>query len=245
METKLESSKKWGTDRHNNYHRAKWISDEGILQKIVVVAQVKSKNGTVVDFGCGQGNQLEAFARQGFQCIGIDSDPNMLERAIRHQNIKYILSPIQEVKGLTADIIVARNVLHYIPGPILSEVAWKALKPGGIAILAQAVPPSTQSRLWHNNLHDLLNVNHAPSSDDMVSFLRLAHFADIRADFSFHRMNVNEWLDARSDSPLVKQAALEHHGKLVVYPEYEPSITSKQIDVTVRFAIVSGHKNER
>lgn len=242
MKTKLPDSHKWGPTRHNSYHNVKWVSDTDILQKTVLAARGKNVGGIVVDFGCGIGNQLAAFAEKAFQCIGVDSDPNMLERAVRRENIRYVLSPVQEANNFTADVVVARNVLHYIHGSLLGDRAWKTLKSGGVAIFAQAVPPSTQARPWHNELHDLLHVDHVPSSDDIISFLRLAHFSDLRADFSFHRMNVNEWLEARSDSPLIKQAVLEHHRKLSDYPEYETLITGDQIEVTVRFAIISGEK---
>lgn len=244
MKTELSSQRKWAPTRHHNYHRAKWVSDKELIQKVVSASRGRDEGGTVVDFGCGIGNQIAAFADRASQCIGIDADPNMLEQAVRHDKIRYVLSPVQEVDLLDADVAVARNVLHYIPGSVLGPIVWQTLKPGGIAILAQAVPPSTRSRPWHNELHDLLHVNHVPSADDMVSFLRLAHFSDIRADFSFHRMNVNEWLDARSDSPQVKQFVLEHHKKLSDYPEYEATITANQIEVTVRFAIISGEKDQ-
>jgi len=232
--------RRWGVDRHQNYHLAKWVSDSDILEKVVLAAQGKEKNGVVVDLGCGLGHQLAAFAGTASHCIGIDSDAKMLERAIRNEKIRYVHSDVSAYSETGADVVVARNVLHYIPPETISRVAVGALKPGGILILAQAVPPSTKARPWHNHLHDIFRVHHAPGTDDMVSFLHLANFCNIQAQFSFHRMNVTDWLAARVDSEEIRVQALDHHRRLPDFPEYEAEILEQRVVVTVRFAIVSG-----
>lgn len=235
--------RQWDHNRHRNYHKARWVSDASLIDKIIKVADGKERGGTVVDLGCGLGQLLAEFAKSGSLCIGVDSDKNMVEKAIRHENIQYVNMAVEDVKDIAADVVVARNVLHYIPGDVIAQVASNIMKPGGVLILAQAVPPSTKLRSWHNELHDIFSVNYAPSTDDMVSFLRLSDFHNISSQFSFHRMNVNEWLHARTDSPEQRLAVLEHHKKLMDYPEFEAAFSEDQIEVTVRFSIVYGTKS--
>lgn len=240
---KDSTDRKWDHQRHHNYHKLRWVSDLNLMEKIVKVSCGRERGGVVVDLGCGLGQQLAEFAKSASHCIGIDADENMIEKAIRRNNIQYVHMAVEKIKDVAADVVVARNVLHYIPGTVISDVASRILKPSGILILAQAIPPSTRLRSWHNQLHDLFQVNHAPSTDDMVAFLRLANFSNISAEFHFHRMNVNEWLHSRTDSPEQSQAVLEHHRKLSDFPEFEPSFSQDKIEVTVRFSIVHGIKS--
>lgn len=232
----------WSKERHKNYHRAKWVSDAQLIESVVNAARGLDRGGVVIDIGCGLGNLLEVFSRSASHCIGIDADEKMLERAIRKDNIEYKHCKAEEIDGFEADVVVARNVLHYIPGNSLAEIAGRNLKKGGIVVLTQAVPPSLRVKPWHDQLHEMLLVNKTPTTDDMVSFCRLANFKDIQSQFCFHQMNVNEWLDARAENDPMKEKVLEHHKKLSSFAEYEPEFVENDVTITVRFAIVSGIK---
>lgn len=234
---------KWGKSRHKDYHKIKWVSDDNLIKRVVQAARDKEKNGVVVELGCGLGHQLMGFVKNANNCIGVDADDNMLERAKRDKKIEYIHSDVRQVSGISADVVVARNVLHYIPGNDVLEIANRIMKQGAILILTQAVPPSLRVREWHNQLHDMLSVKHSPSTDDMVLYCRLGGLENIETQYCFHRMNVNEWLNVRVESDMLRKTVLKHHKKLIQYPEYEALVSGDRIDITVRFSIVSGTKN--
>lgn len=232
--------REWESNRHHTYRLAKWVSNAEMLQATVRETRGLAVQGTVVDLGCGLGHVAAAFLGVAARCIGVDSDRNMLNQALYPDKIQYIHSRIEEIEGLTADAVVARNVVHYVAEQELFAAVERILKPGGIFVLCQAIPPSTRARSWHARMHDILGVNHAPSCDDLVTYFRLHGFSDICSRFIFCRMNVGEWLEARVDSPEKRAAVLEHHKQLDKLLEFEPDFSVVGIEVTVRFAIVSG-----
>ncbi|MBI2360075.1 MAG: class I SAM-dependent methyltransferase, partial [Deltaproteobacteria bacterium] len=219
---------------------AKWVSDADLLRAIVEETRGLAQGATVVELGCGLGHVAAAFVGVAAKCVGVDYDLNMLKRAVNKEKIHYIHSRIEEISDLSADVVLARNVMHYVAAHELFGAARKILRPEGILVVCQAVPPSTRARPWHVRMHDILGVNHAPSCDDIVTFFHLHGFSDIRSRFNFCRMNVQDWLDARVDSPEKRRAVLEHHQQLKKLPEFEPDFSVKGLEVTVRFVIVSG-----
>jgi len=40
--------------------------------------------GTVLELGCGNGNNLSLFAAYGWQCVGMDIDPELIEQGLRN-----------------------------------------------------------------------------------------------------------------------------------------------------------------
>ena len=232
--------REWDNNRHHKYPLAKWVSNAEMLQAVVQESRGLGVQGTVVDLGCGLGHVAAAFLSVASRCIGVDFDRNMLNQALSPDKIQYIHSRIEEIRGLTADAVVARNVMPYVPEHGVFGAVKRILKPGGIFVLCQAIPPSTRARSWHASMHDILGVNPAPSCDDIVTYFRLHGFSEICSRFNFCRMNVGEWLEARVDSPEKRAAVLEHHKQLNKLPEFEPDFSVEGIEVTVRFAIVSG-----
>ena len=234
------SRREWEGNRHEKYSLAKWVSDTDLLKAIVEASRGLADGGTVIDLGCGLGHVATAFLGTAAKCIGVDYDINMLNQALYRDKIQYIHSRIEDIQGLTAEVVLARNVIHYVPGEELFVAAKRILRPGGIFVLCQAIPPSTRSRPWHTHLHDILGVYHAPSCDDIVTFFRRHGFSDIRSRFSFCRFNVQEWLEARVQSLRIRRTVLKYHECLKELPEFEPDFSVEGIEVTVRFAIVSG-----
>jgi SAM-dependent methyltransferase len=230
----------WDRTRHRTYSNAAWVSDPELLAAILRETRGIAHDGTVVELGCGLGNLAAAFVPIASRCIGVDQDANMLRAATAQDRVQYVHSSIEGYSGTTADAVLARNVAHYVGVGKLFDKARELLRPGGLFLVCQAVPPSGRARTWHDALHAMMGVAPAPGTDDLVSEFRLKRFADIRATFHPHRMNVNQWLNARLDSTALRKTALEHHAALVDYPEYEHESRDGEVFVTVRFAIVTG-----
>jgi SAM-dependent methyltransferase len=109
------------------------------------------ESGTVVDLGCGSGIASEMIAAAGFDVIGIDNSPEMVELArarvpdAEFRVGSFIDAPLPE--GATA-IVAIGEVLNYVfdernvPGA-LSEVFERisaALAPGGVFLFDLSGP---------------------------------------------------------------------------------------------------------
>jgi SAM-dependent methyltransferase len=96
----------------------------------------------VVDLGCGTGEftaHLARLARPG-RVTGIDVDPAMVEVARRREeeNLRILLGTAEDADSLvppgSADIVVSRAVLHWLPADALPRVfaaTFAILRPGG------------------------------------------------------------------------------------------------------------------
>src|SRR5579871_5870565 len=89
---------------------------------------------TVVDLGCGSGELTVALLERWpqAQICGIDSSPEMIERAPRDAGVRFEVAPAQSFDATGADVLISNAMLQWVPDhrPLLET--WAAqLNPGG------------------------------------------------------------------------------------------------------------------
>jgi ubiquinone/menaquinone biosynthesis C-methylase UbiE len=95
---------------------------------------------SLLDLGCGAGENSVYFASRGANCVAADYSPGMVEVALKLAEANGV-----EVKGKVVnamaiafpdnsfDIVYASNLLHHIPDPqVAIQEAHRVLKPGGL-----------------------------------------------------------------------------------------------------------------
>ncbi len=91
----------------------------------LVEAVGPSRPGRVLDAGCGVGRVAAELARRGWDTVGVDNDPDMVDRArTRHPELTWILADLATVEASTPAagvgfdvVVVAGNVLGFVvPG---------------------------------------------------------------------------------------------------------------------------------
>lgn len=96
--------------------------------------------GVALDAACGTGRHAEHLAARGHQVIGVDSSPDMLDRARKrvpdgefHEGDLHALP----VPDGSVDLVVCGLALTHVPdlAPVLSEFA-RVLRPGGHLVLS-------------------------------------------------------------------------------------------------------------
>ena len=95
-------------------------------------------SGAVLDAGCGTGRVAVELARRGYDVVGVDSDPSMLDVARRHDQA-WVLADLATLDlGRTFDLVVcAGNVMVVLaPGTEPQVVRRLAahLVPGGLLV---------------------------------------------------------------------------------------------------------------
>jgi SAM-dependent methyltransferase len=121
--------------------------------------------GSVLDAGCGTGRVAIELSRRGYEVVGIDMDPAMLEAA-RHKapQLQWIVADLADPEmadptlgiGRHFDIVVmAGNVLIFVApgteGSVLSNMAAR-LVPGGILIAGYSLTPGGLTVATHDEL---------------------------------------------------------------------------------------------
>lgn len=114
-----------------------------------LVVEALPAGGVVVDLGTGAGRLLPALGARAERVIGIDASPRMLEAAGRMTHdalsgsVELRLGALEHLPlaDAEADAAVAHQVLHHAARPeaALAE-ARRALKPGGVLVVADFLP---------------------------------------------------------------------------------------------------------
>lgn len=104
----------------------------------------------VVDLGCGRGEWLELLRNQGYQTLGVDSNPAMVATATS-RGLKVHEGDIAEFLATTPDAslaaLTAFQVVEHLPLAQLGtlfEQAWRTLQPGGLLLLETPNPENLQ-----------------------------------------------------------------------------------------------------
>jgi len=116
------------------------------------------RGGKVLDAGCGIGDHTARIARRGYECVGIDISPSILQRAdekIRalglSSRVRFVCQALEDLSlaGDVFDVVHCRGVLMHIPD-------WKAalkslcgaLKPGGHIVILENNVKAPYSRAY-------------------------------------------------------------------------------------------------
>jgi trans-aconitate 2-methyltransferase len=140
----------------------------------------------VADLGCGPGDLTASLALRwpDAQVVGLDSSPEMIERALAHRgpSIDFTLADATDFDATGVDVLVSNALLQWIPGQLDLLGRWaRQLSPGGwIAFQVPANFASPSHRLmretaseqpWRDRLHGVLR--HDDAVAEPVAYLEL------------------------------------------------------------------------
>jgi len=128
-----------------------------IMDRIMGCIQ-PSPGAKVLDAGCGIGDHTARMARRGYECVGIDISPTILQKAdekIRalglSSRVRFVCQALEDMSlnGDLFDVVHCRGVLMHIPD-------WKtalkslcgALRPGGHIVILENNAEALYSRAY-------------------------------------------------------------------------------------------------
>ncbi|ASU39190.1 SAM-dependent methyltransferase [Herbaspirillum sp. meg3] len=154
--------------------------DHDVSQNINALLEAINKPAplTILDFGCGPGRDLQAFAKLGHRAIGLDGTASFVEMAradsgceVWHQNFFEL-----DLPDALFDGVFANASLFHVPAAELPRVLVQlreTLKPDGVLFCSN--PRGSNSEGWssgrYGSYHDL---------EAWRSFMTAAGFAEIR-----------------------------------------------------------------
>src|SRR5918992_4647006 len=120
--------------------------EERVTERQAAYLELLAAHGPVLDAGCGRGELLDLLREHGVDCVGVDSDPGMVERC-REKGHRVELATIGEyLTGLpeaSLGAVFSAQVVEHLPYAELRrflELARSRLRPGGI-VVAETVNP--------------------------------------------------------------------------------------------------------
>lgn len=139
-------------------------------------------SGTVVDLGCGSGIWAHKLAQAGYQVVGVDLSPAMIEIArsrvpqATFQAASFLEFPIPPCHAVTAMgeifnyLFDAKNSLRTLKG-VCAHI-FKALSPGGLLVFDVSEPGRSKGQTQRFSLGDdwacLVELQHESRSERLV-----------------------------------------------------------------------------
>ena len=132
----------------------------------------------ILNFGCGPGRDLKAFAALGHAAIGLDGAARFAEMAREHSGCEVWRQDFLalELPERRFDGVFANAALFHVPGQELPRVLrelYATLKPGGV--LFSSNPRGRNEEGWHGARY---GVHH--DLEAWRAYLNAAGFAEIR-----------------------------------------------------------------
>lgn len=96
-----------------------------------------TKNGRLLDIGCGGGNFLLSMQKLGWQTDGVEFNATAVNTCQQSGlNVYHGELAQAAFENNTFDVVTARHVIEHIPEPIsFSSEIFRILKPGGLMVL--------------------------------------------------------------------------------------------------------------
>ncbi len=120
--------------------------------RILTTSKKLSPNSkSLLDFGAGKGQFLFVAKTKGWQGLGIETESNRADFAVRNYQVK-VLSYFYsggKIEGAPFDFITLNHVLEHLPKPItlVQELLRANLKTGGVAYLEVPRENSWQAKI--------------------------------------------------------------------------------------------------
>jgi SAM-dependent methyltransferase len=162
-------------------------------ERIAVIAAALPARCSILDLGCGPGNYAALLAPRGYDVIGIDSAPKMVERANArdlgsgagtvHAQVGDLAEPLPFADHAFAGALSVAS-LQFVPDPsaLLHEVA-RVLQPGGVLLICAPprvrTAPPTGNAYWRVRyaLSRIPGTMRVFTIDEVIGLVRDAGFA--------------------------------------------------------------------
>lgn len=116
----------------------------GLEYAFYLLGDIRQK--TVLDLGCGSGENLVPLAARGARVIGIDVSPDLIQLARQRLTGYGLDATLQEgsayATGLpdeSVDVVFSMALLHHLDLPTARNEIHRILRPGGLFILREPV----------------------------------------------------------------------------------------------------------
>lgn len=235
---------KWSKQKEKNYHNLQWVSEEGLIR---FIEDICGHGDDFLDLGCGTGVLIDRISSHYGRSVGVDPSESLLARAPKRDGIEYIQKPLEKINYEGEfDTVLMRNTLHHVKDPeIAMAVAHRALKPGGMLVVCEGVPPDSKVTGFYKKLFALFDKRHIFNEGDLISMFRMAGFRGILVEpYFMENVNLEDWLEKVSPDDDIYCQAMSLHvdGNTHFKAAYEVSESSGPWTMTWRFSVVSGTK---
>lgn len=139
MKTKISQRETFGRVS-GLYEKSRVSYPQQLIEDIIAFSKI-TKNGKILDIGCGTGQLTLIFAQKGFTITGLDISRNMVNLAqnkcLKFSNVDFKIGSFEKVKfpENKFDLIVSGMAWHWVTSENRYDKINKLLKKGGTLAL--------------------------------------------------------------------------------------------------------------
>ncbi len=135
---------------------------------------------SLLDLGCGAGENSVYFASKGARCVAADYSPGMVEVALKLAEANGVRVEGQVTNAMdmnfpdnTFDIVYASNLLHHIPDPTLTiREAHRVLRPGGQFCFWDPLQHNPLINVYRRMATAVRTEDETPLNIELVNFIK-------------------------------------------------------------------------
>jgi len=144
---------------------------------------------SLLDLGCGAGENSVYFASKGARCVAADYSPGMVEVALKLAAANGVEIEGQTINAMaiaipdnTFDIVYAANLMHHIPDPLLAlQEMHRVVKPGGKVCFWDPLRHNPVINVYRRLATEVRTEDETPLHINIVNQVR-SHFSQVQYD---------------------------------------------------------------
>ena len=244
----IEVATDWGI-RSQRYDRLAWVNNDKLLEAIVEMA-VANGGSRLLDVGTGTGKVLFALRERvrGGEYWGIDFSRAMLEKMPHAEDVTVRCVDIEQedvpLPKRYFDVATARMVFHHLTRPIAAlKNIRDVLRPGGVVIVCEGVPPSSRSVQWYTDMFRYKEDRRTLTEGDLIYLLVKAGYEEIiTKTVVLTNCSLNNWLENSGlpDENIEIIRRMHFEAPPHVKEDYDMKFQEGDCLMTWRFAVCCG-----
>ncbi len=236
--------------RARRYEQLEWARREGYLQALVAAGDFQPTD-RVLDVGTGAGTVAHAVSPFVAEVVGVDTSPQMLALAwaSRVANEVFEEGDVRKLRfpDKRFDKVMARMIFHHLieGGDQAIRECYRVLKPGGVMVLSEGVPPDRSLGDWYTRMFALKEERLTFFEEDLVALMTGGGFqVEQVLKHTSPQVSIGNWLQnsglpqEQQDRIMQMHLNLDETGKQY----YNMTLAGDDVLCDFRYVILLGRK---